>query len=358
MLDSPWDAHAETLLGRPELQTDFGLAASFLRGRRLLVTGAGGSVGRALSLALAEFHPRSLVLLDHHEHSLFDLSRRLGELPNGTPIDYALTDVRNERKVRALFGEHRPEVVFHLAATKHVPLAEKFPDESVDVNVFGTLSLVRLATELATEVLLYTSSDKACNPPSLYGATKRLAETLVQQAAQSASRRFSVVRYVNILGSQGSVLETFADQLRRSQPMTITSPEMTRYWISMREAVWLITSAACWAESGRIYMLDARQEVTVVEMAQRVAGLLGFHQPQQLAFTQVRPGERLREELLGGSERFAPGPQPGVLVVNSDPAPQRGELLQRGLSQLQADLEACALPLLRQHTLALAQHLQ
>lgn len=314
------------LLGRAELPLEFEPARRFLRGKRILVTGAGGSVGRALAELLCSVEPASVLLLDHHEHALFDLYRRFAT-SDAARVDVALADVRDRSRMRGLFQETRPQVVFHLAAYKHVPLGEKFPAEVVAVNVFATRALLELSAEFGVEAFAYPSSDKAVNPPSLYGATKRLAETLVQRVGARSGGRFEVARFVNIIGTYGSVIETMSQQIERQLPLTITDARMTRYWITMAEALWLVTTVLACGPYGGVSMLDARQEVSVVEMAQRLASQLGSPlRPHPVVFTGSRPGERLREELLSANEQFAPGPLPGLLrVVNR----RREENLER-----------------------------
>ena len=306
------------ILGRPELPTDLGTARGALQGRRLLVTGAGGSVGTHLAELLLSLRPERLTLLDHHDHALFGLKRRLDAVAPDGPWRLALTDVRDRARVARALDDARPEVVFHLAAYKHVPFGEAFPEETFAVNVLATASLLELAAERGVERFVYPSSDKAVNPPSLYGATKRLCEVLVRASAREQGRRYVVARYVNILGTRGSAIETFAEQLANEQPLTVTDPAMTRYWISMREATWLLVQAAALAAPGSDLMLDARDEVPVVAIARRVEALLASEAGRRpLHFTGLRPGVRLREELLSDHEAFAPGPCSGVLEVTN-----------------------------------------
>ena len=293
-------------------------ARRVLSGQRLLVTGAGGSVGTKLARLLLDLDPAHLTLLDHHDHALVALGRRLDALAPGGPWALELADLRNRARLAQILGEARPDVVFHLAAYKHVPLGEKFPQDAFAVNVLATASLLEMAGERGVDRFVYPSSDKAVHPPSLYGATKRLAEVLVRQAARDHGRRYVVARYVNILGTHGSVIETFAEQLATEQPLTVTDASMTRYWISMSEALWLLVQSAALGAPGSVLMLDAREEIPVITVARRVEALLapnGGERP--LRFTGPRPGERLREELLSEYEAFAPGPCSGLLEVTN-----------------------------------------
>ena len=202
------------LLGRTEFAGDLTAAAAFVKNRRVLVTGAAGSVGWPLTHVLLENEPDALILLDHHEHSLFSLERVLGAARPG--LSYELADVRDHLRLRRIFDQQRPEIVIHLAAAKHVPYGERFPDGAVAANVFATASLLELADAANVEAFVYPSSDKSVQPPSVYGATKRLAEALVQTNAHD--RRWSIVRYVNIIGTRGSVIETFTQQVLADRP--------------------------------------------------------------------------------------------------------------------------------------------
>jgi FlaA1/EpsC-like NDP-sugar epimerase len=305
---------AGPLLGRPERALDLSEVAEALRGRCILVTGAGGSVGVPLVERLLAYRPARLVLLDSHEDSLARLQRRLREA--AVPSTLLLGDVRNPAKVAALYGDYHPEVVLHLAAYKHVHFGEAQPDEPLAVNVLGTQALVDAAVEHGVEAFVFTSSDKAVNPSGVYGATKRLAELVVHEAARRARGRFVVVRFVNVLGTRGSVIETFLEQLAAGQPLTITDAAMTRYWISMPEAVDLVLAAVSPSAAGATLLLDAGEAVSVLDMAERLRHLVGAPAgPADIVYLGSRPGERLVEELASQGERLVPGPTPGLLRV-------------------------------------------
>lgn len=319
------DEAVAALLGRPQLGRPLEDLGGAFRGRRVLVTGAAGSVGTHLARALASMQPATLALLDHHEHTLFLLQRQFpaGQSGHG-PVVFYLADVRNSARMEAIFREARPEIVFHLAAYKHVPLGEAFPEEILSVNVLATRRLLELAAEYGVQTFVYPSSDKAVNPPSLYGATKRLGECLVQSMAVKTGRRFSVARYVNIIGTRGSVIETFIHQLEAGVPLTVTDLGMTRYWVGMREALWLALEVAAEASPGAVLMLDAGGPLPVAEMARRLHRLLaGNTTPFRLETTGVRPGERLHEELLSRYETPVPGPRHGLLEVCNSRDPER-----------------------------------
>jgi FlaA1/EpsC-like NDP-sugar epimerase len=319
MLD-PTRLDPPTLLGRSELPLDWTAAKRELAGMRVLVTGAGGSVGARLAETLLDLGPAHLTLLDHHDHALFGLRRRLDDLTReraeSPSWSLALADIRDRGRMQRVLDNARPDVVFHMAAYKHVPFGEEFPEETFVVNVLATDQLLRLADERGVGRLVYPSSDKAVHPPSHYGATKRLSETLVGRYAQDSGRRFVAARYVNILGTHGSAIETFAAQVTEGQALTITDPAMTRYWVSMPEAIWLVVQAAAIGTPGSVLMLDVTDEVPILTIARRVEALVAPDRAElPIRVTGLRPGERLREELLSEHEAFRAGPCAGLLEV-------------------------------------------
>ncbi|MGI9148060.1 MAG: polysaccharide biosynthesis protein [Chloroflexota bacterium] len=304
---------AEVLLGRPEFVGDLAEAAQFVRERRVLVTGAAGSVGRPLAEVLRAAGPARLLLLDHHEHSLFSLERVLGSAR--LELSYELADIREVDRLKRVLDEQRPEIVFHLAAAKHVPYGERFPEGAVAVNVLATSTLLDLCGEVGVETLVYPSSDKSVRPPSVYGATKRIAEALIQSQVQT-HRRWAIVRYVNIVGTRGSVVETFTQQVLADRPLSVTDERMTRYWISMREAVWCVLLAAQCAAPGAVVMPACGEPLPLLETARRLAG---WYRPERVPYpitcTGMRPGERLHEVLLTANESFTDGPARGLRSV-------------------------------------------
>lgn len=329
---------ASALLGRSEAAIDWSAARNLLRGRRVLVTGAGGSVGMPLVERLLTLGAAQLVLLDNHEDSLFRLYRRVAWMraqaadhpAAGEPADplpetqLLLGDVRNRGKMTGIFARWRPEIVFHLAAYKHVHFGEAQPDEPVSVNVLATHALAEIAAAHDVAVFVYTSSDKAVSPTGMYGATKRLAELAVRWAGQQAAlsdggpagSRFVVVRFVNVLGTRGSVIETFLEQLAAGQPLTITDPAMTRYWMTMREAVELVLAAAGSGAAGSTLLVAPGAPVGILEMAERICVLAGRSEAAPaLQYVGSRPGERLAEALASPCERLVPGPVAGLTTV-------------------------------------------
>jgi FlaA1/EpsC-like NDP-sugar epimerase len=317
------DPPAEVLLGRPVFAGDIVEAAGWLLGRRVLVTGAAGSVGWPLAHSVSRARPAVLALVDHHEHSLFSLERSLG--PASAELVYELLDLRDSRRLARLFESYRPEVVFHLAAAKHVPYGERFPEGVVEVNVLATATLLRLADSTGTETVVYPSSDKSVAPPSLYGATKRLCEALVQRWA-AARRRGLVVRFVNIIGTRGSVIETFVQQVLAGRALSVTDERMTRYWISMDEAVWLLLETGRLAAPGDVVLPACGDPVPLLETARRLAAwYCPERDPYPIVLSGIRPGERLHEILLSDNEAYEPGPAGGLRVIRSRRDPARLE---------------------------------
>jgi FlaA1/EpsC-like NDP-sugar epimerase len=350
------DAPAELLLGRPEFAGDLdACAATVVRDRRVLVTGAAGSIGWPLSQLLMGARPLRLILLDHHEHSLFSLERALG---SSGALAYELADIRDPRRLRRIFEVHQPEVVIHLAAAKHVPYGQRFPEGAVATNVLATRDILEVAERAGSAVFVYPSSDKSVEPPSVYGASKRLAEALVQ--ARAGQKRWSVVRFVNIIGTRGSVIETFTQQLLADRPLSVTDERMTRYWISMREAMWCALIAARCAAAGEIVMPECGAPVPVLETARRLAG---WYRPERvpypIACTGIRPGERLHEVLLSDTESFAAEhPAPGVRGVRTTRAPAVLAEIGRIVEALERLVEAGDRETLERMSLEAAEALQ
>jgi len=350
------EAPAELLLGRPEFAGDLnGCAEEVVRRKRVLVTGAAGSIGWRLAQVLLGAQPRRLVLLDHHEHSLFSLERTLG---SAEPLAYELADIRDTPRLQRAFDWHQPEVVIHLAAAKHVPYGQRFPEGAVATNVLATRDLLQMAERAGTEVFVYPSSDKSVEPPSVYGASKRLAEALVQAAA--SERRWSVVRYVNIIGTRGSVIETFSQQVLADQPLSVTDERMTRYWISMREAMWCALIAARCAQAGEIVMPECGEPVPVLETARRLAG---WYRPERVPYpiecTGIRPGERLHEVLISGNESFAAEPAaPGVRGVRTTRSASQVSRIRQVAEELARLVESGDRVALARTSLAAAEALQ
>ena len=306
------DLSIDDLLGRQQIKTDLASVASMIRGRRVLVTGGGGSIGSEIARQVSRFDPACLILLDRDETHLFDASATVDRCTE------VLLDIRDRGEVERLFARERPEIVFHAAANKHVPLLESHPREAAATNVIGTRNIVEAARAMAVEHLVFVSTDKAVNPSSVMGASKRLAERLVLTAAPPGAA-WCAVRFGNVLGSRGSVVPTFVRQIRAGGPVTITHPEMTRYFMSIPEAVQLVLQAGALAEDREIFMLDMGEPVRIMDLATRMISLAGYKVGVdiEVQVTGVRPGEKLEEELHLAEE----GPQvtvhPKILRLSS-----------------------------------------
>ncbi len=349
-------AHLTTLLGRPLRAVPLEPGARQIADACILVTGAGGSVGSGLIARIAPLHPSRVIALDSHEASLFRLRR---DAPADLPLELELADVRNAVKVQRLFREIRPDVVIHFAAYKHVPIGERAPDEPVSVNVIGTDIVARAAIATGVRHLVYTSSDKAVNPPSVYGATKRLAEAVLRaHAASQTTTAIHILRYVNIVGTSGSVIETFAAQVRAGAPLTITDSRMTRYWMAMDEAIALVWHALG-QPSGSHTMLDVGEPSPVRTLGERVAAVVRPDgPPPEFVETGARPGERMAEELVSQNEKLVRcGNDPVWNIVRHRPAEHQGDIPGM-LAELTNLLGADDLGSLRQRVMEYSRALQ
>jgi FlaA1/EpsC-like NDP-sugar epimerase len=299
-----------TLLGRQERRILQPAARAALAGARVLVTGAGGSIGQELCRQIRSYDPASLHMLDHDESNLHGLQLELdGEALLDSP-EVIIADIRDQARIRQLFRSVRPDVVFHAAAHKHLPLLERHACEGVKSNVLGTQNLVEAALEVSASRFVLISTDKAADPRSVLGATKRLAEMVVQAHATGPTQVCSV-RFGNVLGSRGSFLTIVAGQVERGDPVTVTDPEVTRFFMTVEEAVGLVLSAAPMAEYGETFVLDMGDPVRIVDLVRRYAEQVHLADVQ-IRFTGLRPGEKLHETLFGESEERLPTVNPAI----------------------------------------------
>jgi FlaA1/EpsC-like NDP-sugar epimerase len=298
----------EDLLGRPPVESDVEGISSYLANKTVMVTGAGGSIGSELCRQLASLEPGRLVLLDQSENDLFKIDRELGKKFPGLKLYPMVRDIQDKPSLEQVFGSLRPEVVFHAAAYKHVPLMEANPVEAVKNNVLGSKNLLDLAARFGVKHFVAISTDKAVKPKNVMGATKRVAEIYMQyKAHEDNGCAFCAVRFGNVLGSRGSVVPIFKEQIAAGGPVTVTHPEMTRYFMTIPEAVQLVIQAGAFGENGEIFVLDMGEPVKVVDLARDMITLSGLQPGRdiEIEFTGIRPGEKLVEELFSDKEGFS-----------------------------------------------------
>ena len=303
----------DAVLGRPAFVPDIARCHQFLCGRRILVTGAAGSIGQEVTRQIAPLEPALTIAVDINESGLFDLQQDLRSRL-GYEIQPVVASVTNRRRVEAIFARYRPDVVFHAAAYKHVPLMEEHPDEAVVTNAIGTYNVARAAADVGASRFVLVSTDKAVRPASVMGATKRIAELAVKTVAHETGLSACCVRFGNVLGSRGSVVPTFERQIDAGGPVTVTHPEMRRYFMTIPEAAHLILQAGAFGDGDAIYMLDMGAEVPIVELAERMIRLRGLRVGKDIAivFSGLRPGEKLREELALETEMAQPTSHPKI----------------------------------------------
>ena len=293
----------EDLLRRDAVSLDTVGLQRYLSGKRILVTGAGGSIGSELCRQIAKFNPGLLVLLGKGENSIYEIHRELSDSCR-FPLEPVIADVRDQARIRSIFEKYKPEVVFHAAAHKHVPLMEAQPEEAVRNNIFGTKTVADAANEFGVETFIMISTDKAVNPTSVMGATKRAAELVVQNMNSISQTKYAAVRFGNVLGSRGSVVPLFRKQIAQGGPITITHPEMKRYFMTIPEASQLVLQAGALAQGGEVFVLDMGEPIRIVDMACDLIQLSGLipYQDVDIRFSGLRPGEKLFEELLTAEE--------------------------------------------------------
>lgn len=343
-------------MGRPQAVLDQEAIDRLILGRHVLVTGAGGSIGAELVRQIAARDPAELILLDHGEYNLYKIDHEIGATHPSLNRRALLCDVRSRSRVMDVFRQHHPDIVFHAAALKHVPMVELNPCEGVLTNAIGTKNVADAARSHGARAFVQVSTDKAVNPTNVMGATKRLAEFYVQaldldvvapvarqpgRAGGAAARtRFMTVRFGNVLGSSGSVVPLFQEQLNRGGPLTVTHPEIKRYFMTIPEAVSLVLHASAHGhdtdhDRGRIFVLDMGEPVRIIDIARQMIRLAGREPEQDIAIeiTGLRPGEKLYEELFDAAETRTPALIEGVFMASPRPVP---------LAELTATIEALA----------------
>ena len=310
------EVRIEDLLGRAVIHLDQAEVQNLFRGKRVLVTGAAGSIGSELARQLAEFGTEQLVLVDIAESGLYDVEMELIGKGRGKAMHAIVADVRDRKRMERLFTTHLPQVVFHAAAYKHVPLMEAQPAEAVHTNVMGTRIMAELAAAHNVERFVLISTDKAVNPTSVMGASKRVAEMVVSGVQATSSTAFVTTRFGNVLGSSGSVIPLFRKQIAAGGPVTVTHPEVTRFFMTIPEACRLVLEAAAMGRGGEIYVFDMGEPVRIADLADKMIRLSGKEPGTEIAiaYTGLRPGEKLYEELLATSENTLPTHHPRILI--------------------------------------------
>jgi len=299
------DVQVEDLLGRETVELDLGSISEYVTDKVVLVTGAGGSIGSEVCRQISKFNPRKLVLLGHGENSIYTIEIELKVLFSDTQIQFytEIADLQDEDKIISVMNEHKPDVVYHAAAHKHVPLMQRNPEEAVKNNVLGTLNAAKAANLSGVKTFVMVSTDKAVNPTSVMGATKRIAEMIIQHMDGTSPTKFVAVRFGNVLGSRGSVIPLFRKQIEKGGPVTVTHPDMVRYFMTIPEASRLVIQAGALARGGEIFVLDMGEPVKIVDLAKNVIRMSGYSvEDIGIVFTGMRPGEKLYEELLKDTE--------------------------------------------------------
>ncbi len=329
--DTLRDITLDDLLGREPVEVDYNACSQSVKDKVVLVTGAAGSIGSELSRQALAFRPLELHLVDNNESGLYDLSLELAGISPETTVKLWVANVVDEERVDTVFNKVRPNLVYHAAALKHVPLMEEHPDEAFRVNVLGTLNVARAARKYGTSMFVLISTDKAVRPSSIMGATKRIAELLVMALArESDTTNYAAVRFGNVMGSRGSVVPTFMRQIERGGPVTVMHPDMQRYFISIPEAVSLVIEAGTFGGHGNVFMLDMGEEINILELAERMIRLRGLRPGDdiEVVFTGPRPGEKLREELVADFERMERTEHPKVMRLTADVEVSEAEILR------------------------------
>ncbi|OME65255.1 polysaccharide biosynthesis protein [Paenibacillus odorifer] len=300
------DVSVEDLLGREPIIADLNSILGYVHHKTVLVTGAGGSIGSELCRQIAPFGPDKLMLLGHGENSIYMIEMELRKKFPDLNIVTVIADVQDRSRMMDIFSSHKPHVVFHAAAHKHVPLMERNPSEAIKNNVFGTRNVADCADKYGAERFVMISSDKAVNPTSVMGATKRIAEMYVQSLHTTSSTKFSAVRFGNVLGSRGSVIPAFKEQIAAGGPVTVTHPEMVRYFMTIPEAVQLVIQSGSFAKGGEVFILDMGEPVKILTLAEDLITLSGYepYRDIDIQFSGIREGEKLYEELLTDEENL------------------------------------------------------
>ena len=294
------DVQIEDLLGREAVRTDLESIMSYVKDQKVMVTGGGGSIGSELCRQIADDQPKQLIIIDNYENAAYELQMELGRKHPELDVIVLTVSVQNRRKIREIFEQYKPDLVFHAAAHKHVPLMEYSPCEAIKNNVFGTMNVASEANRSGVKRMVLISTDKAVRPTNIMGASKRICEMVIQTYNQRSKTEYVAVRFGNILGSNGSVVPLFKQQIREGGPVTVTHPDIIRYFMTIPEAVSLVLQAGAYAQGGEIFILDMGEPVKILDLAENMIRLSGLVPGEdiEIKFTGLRPGEKLYEELL------------------------------------------------------------
>lgn len=338
------EVNIEDLLGREEVELDLKAIANKLTDKTILVTGAGGSIGAEICRQVGEFRPKRLILLGHGESSIYNIDMELKRKISGkVEIIPIIADVKDRERIFDIVSKMMPDVIYHAAAHKHVPLMEAHPMEAVKNNIFGTKNVAEAADTFGVSHFVMVSTDKAVNPPNVMGATKRFAEMIVQNLAKDSKTKFAAVRFGNVLGSRGSVVPLFKAQIARGGPVTVTDPEMTRYFMTIPEASRLVIQAGTLASGGEVFVLDMGEPVKIVDLAKNIIKLSGYSEDEiEIEFTGIRPGEKLYEELLNENERQSDYVFPKIYIGKATPISrlEMADILEKLLDMKNAELKS------------------
>lgn len=313
------DVQVEDLLGRDPVELDINSISKKIKGRTILVTGAGGSIGSEICRQVCKFGPKKLLLLGHGENSIYaidmELRNKYGQKFKIIPV---IADIQDRERIMQVMQDHCPDVVYHAAAHKHVPLMEYNPKEAVKNNVIGTKNVAESADAAGVKTFVLVSSDKAVNPTNVMGSTKRIAEMIIQNLDKHSETKFVAVRFGNVLGSRGSVIPLFKKQIRAGGPVTVTHPDMTRYFMTIPEASRLVMQAGALAYGGEIFVLDMGEPVKIVDLAKNLIKLSGYTEEEiTIKYAGIRPGEKMYEELLGNDEVHEEAIFPKIFIGKS-----------------------------------------
>lgn len=294
------DVQIEDLLGREAVRTDLESIMSYVKDQKVMVTGGGGSIGSELCRQIADDQPKQLIIIDNYENAAYELQMELGRKHPELDVIVLIVSVQNRRKIREIFEQYKPDLVFHAAAHKHVPLMEYSPCEAIKNNVFGTMNVASEANRSGVKRMVLISTDKAVRPTNIMGASKRICEMVIQTYNQRSKTEYVAVRFENVLGSNGSVVPLFKQQIREGGPVTVTHPDIIRYFMTIPEAVSLVLQAGAYAQGGEIFILDMGEPVKILDLAENMIRLSGLVPGEdiEIKFTGLRPGEKLYEELL------------------------------------------------------------